>query len=158
LIAPVWRLTPPRYAQHLDGEGARLVGGRWNSPGRPALYTSSHLSLAVLEVFVHLAPELRDMLPELDAVRIAVPSDQGVVEIEIEQFEGLMAASDPLAACRRFGDDWLSRASELVLKAPSVLVPEDPNLILNPLHPGMRQVEIESSRRFRFDPRMVRAV
>jgi Uncharacterized conserved protein len=36
-----------------DGEGARLWGGRWNSPGRPAVYCAGHVSLAILEVVVH---------------------------------------------------------------------------------------------------------
>ena len=50
-----WRLVHARYVVHaFDGEGARLYGGRWNSPGRPAVYTSGSLALAALEVLVHL--------------------------------------------------------------------------------------------------------
>lgn len=157
-MAAVWRLTPPAYARLLDGEGSRIAGGRWNSPGRPLLYTSSHLSLSVLEVFVHFPPELRDNLPELEAVRIVVPDDVGAVEVSLGQFEGLMAAPDPLAACRATGDEWLARGSDLILKAPSVVVPEEMNVMLNPGHVRMREVRIESSRRFRFDPRLVRSM
>jgi len=40
----------------LDSEGARLNGGRWNSPGQPAVYTSSTLALAALEYLVHIEP------------------------------------------------------------------------------------------------------
>src|ERR671914_520595 len=39
--------------EKLDGEGARLAGGRWNSRGRAAVYASSRLSLAALELLVH---------------------------------------------------------------------------------------------------------
>jgi RES domain-containing protein len=154
-MAAAWRLTPPAYAHLLDGEGSSVAGGRWNSPGRPVLYTSSHLSLSVLEVFVHFPPALRDRLPELEAVRIAVPDDASGVEISIGQFEGLMTTSDPLAACRALGDEWLARGSALVLKAPSVVVSEELNVMLNPAHVQMREVRIESSRRFHFDPRLV---
>ena len=50
-----WRLVHARYVAHtFDGEGARLYGGRWNSPGRPAVYTVGSLALAALEVLVHL--------------------------------------------------------------------------------------------------------
>ena len=54
------RICKTRHlATALSGEGARLNGGRWNSPGLPAVYTSSSLSLATLEVLVHLEdPEL----------------------------------------------------------------------------------------------------
>jgi RES domain-containing protein len=37
-----------------DGEGARLEGGRWNSPGTPIVYTSDSAALAALEMLVHL--------------------------------------------------------------------------------------------------------
>ena len=153
----VWRLTPPAYAASLDGEGSRLTGGRWNSPGRLMVYTSSHLSLSVLEVFVHFSQDLRDDLPEMEAVRIHVPDNTGTSEIGSAQFEALIATSDPLAACRSIGDEWLARGAELVLKAPSVLIPEELNVMLNPTHPEMRRVQIERSRRFRFDPRLLRS-
>ena len=33
----IWRLCRRRYAgRPLDGEGARLYGGRWNFPGTPS--------------------------------------------------------------------------------------------------------------------------
>ena len=40
-------------ADAFNGEGARLWGGRWNSPGLPAVYCSQSLSLALLEILVH---------------------------------------------------------------------------------------------------------
>jgi RES domain-containing protein len=153
-MATVWRLTPPQFAHMLDGEGSREAGGRWNSPGRRAVYTSSHLSLCVLEVYVNLPPELRVELADFEAVRINVPDDAIGTEISIEQFASLMTSSDPLAACRAVGDNWLARGSDLVLQAPSGPVPEDPNIVLNPAHPRMREISIVSTRRFLFDPRL----
>ena len=49
----VYRLCKAVYSA-LDGEGARLWGGRWNSAGRPMVYAAASPSLAVLEVLVHL--------------------------------------------------------------------------------------------------------
>jgi len=149
----VWRLARSEFADELDGEGARLFGGRWNSRGRSALYTSSHLSLSVLEVYVHIPPELRDDLPVLRAVSISVPDDAGAASVSQEQLVALLASEDPMAACRVVGDAWLDRDAELVLRVPSILVPEETNLILNPAHPRMREVKIVSSRSFHFDPR-----
>jgi RES domain-containing protein len=155
-MATVWRLTPPAYARLLDGEGSRLAGGRWNSPGCPLVYTSTHLSLSVLEVLVHFPPELRDNLPELEATQLSVPDNAGATEIPLDQFRGLLADGQPLSTCRAFGDEWVARGSALVLKAPSVLVPEELNVMINPAHSGMREVTIVSSRRFHFDPRFTR--
>jgi RES domain-containing protein len=156
-MATVWRLAPPTFARALDGEGSRQSGGRWNSPGRPMVYTSSHLSLCVLEVYVHIPPELRIELTDFEAVRISVPDHASKTEISPEQFRGLMLRRDPLHACQAAGDDWLTRGSDLVLQAPSVLIPEEVNMMLNPRHPHMNEVAIISSRRFRFDPRLATA-
>jgi len=150
----VWRLAPPEYAHALDGEGGKLFGGRWNSPGRNVLYTASYLSLAVLEVYVNIRPDLRDDLPAFQAVRISIPG-AAVTQVSHEQLAAFMAAPDPIAASRRLGDDWLDRSETLVLEVPSVVVPEETNLALNPAHPRMRDVKIVSTRAFRFDPRLV---
>ena len=50
----VYRVCRARYAR-LDGEGARLVGGRWNSPGRAVVYMAESVALAVLENLVHMS-------------------------------------------------------------------------------------------------------
>ena len=50
-----FRLCKTKHlATAFTGEGARLNGGRWNSPGNSVVYTSASLSLATLEVLVHL--------------------------------------------------------------------------------------------------------
>src|SRR5262245_29579658 len=50
-----WRIVKARHAANaFDGEGARLEGGRWNSPGTPTVYTSQSAALAALELLVHL--------------------------------------------------------------------------------------------------------
>jgi len=151
----VWRLTRPEYAERLDGEGSKIAGGRWNSIGRSAVYTSPHLSLSVLEVYVNISQDQRDDLPVLRAVRIAIPDDAAAIQVSQAQFAGFMAQSNPIAASRRMGDEWLDRNDELILEAPSILIPEETNLILNPAHPRMREVKIVSARAFHFDPRLV---
>lgn len=150
----VWRLTPSAFARSFDGEGASLAGGRWNSRGVPALYTSSQLSLCVLEVLVNIPARLRDVLPPFQAVRMSIPDDAGTTEIGLRKFEAMLASADPLSACRTAGDRWIAEGRDLVFAAPSVLVPEELNLMLNPAHPRMSEVAIVSTRRFHFDARL----
>jgi len=152
----VWRLTAPAYADVLTGEGNRVVGARWNSPGRGVVYTSAHLSLAILETYVHLAPAQRETLAEFEAVRISVPDDAGATRVSTDAFNALLSTSDPESACRAVGDRWLAAAADLMLVAPSVVVPEEANIMLNPAHPRMRKVAIVSARRFHFDSRLAR--
>src|SRR4051812_18031854 len=52
-----WRIVKEKHARTaFSGEGARIFGGRWNSPGISIVYCSEHLSLAALEILVHTVP------------------------------------------------------------------------------------------------------
>ena len=54
-MAQAWRIVHQDFvASAFDGEGARSTGGRWNSEGTPLVYTAGTLSLALLEIIVHL--------------------------------------------------------------------------------------------------------
>nr|WP_180996015.1 RES family NAD+ phosphorylase [Tabrizicola aquatica] len=55
----LWQLVDPDQLPGLSGEGTRKHGGRWNSPGLPAVYCASSLALAALEVFVNLPRDRR---------------------------------------------------------------------------------------------------
>src|SRR5712692_9986014 len=64
-----WRLTKTKHLPHaFDGEGPRLYGGRWSSPGRRVVYVSESLALAVLEVLVHLQDAA--ILPAYSTIRV----------------------------------------------------------------------------------------
>lgn len=150
--APLWRLVRPAWAPGLDGEGARLAGGRWNSPGRAVVYCGSSLALCVLETFVHLPPAMRsvDALPAMIAVRIMPPSPEQVVRAED------LGAVDPedAAACRALGDAWIADGAALALSVPSVIVPQERNVVLNVAHPAMAGVVVVSQEAFRLDRRL----
>ncbi|PLR24387.1 RES domain-containing protein [Caulobacter zeae] len=127
----------------LDGEGARLYGGRWNSPGRPMLYTAASPSLAVLEVLVHLdLPP--DLLPlDYRLLWIHVPDDAPSLVLEA-------VPRDSVAA----GDAFLSAGAALCLRVPSQVVPQEINTLINPRHPAFAAVRVEREEAFRFDPRL----
>jgi RES domain-containing protein len=136
-----WRVSRRPFAD-LSGEGARIYGGRWNSPGRPLIYTAENPALAVLEVRVHL-----DLGPDL------IPDDYVLMEIdaggrEVEEVETL--PSDPTA----FGDAWLVEGRTPVLRVPSFIVPQSFNLLLNPAHPGSAGISIVGAQPFDFDKRL----
>lgn len=147
----VWRLVRPEYAPGLDGEGARLAGGRWNSPGRPVVYCSDSLALAVLESFVHLPLALRGSarLPGMTAVKLRLPDDLELVEPDITAAQ-LFAP----AACRALGDQWLEAGAAAALRVPAAVVPEERNVLINPRHSQASRVSFLAQERFRFDPRL----
>ena len=144
----VWRLADPRFATDLNGSGNRIHGARWNSPGRGVLYTSENLSLCVLETLVHLPGALRVRLPERLAIRIEYPDDAEILELRA------LPETARAAKCRETGDRWLDGGAALILKAPSIVVPQDANFMFNPQHPRMGEVKVVETEPFHFDERM----
>ncbi len=136
-----WRLCREPFAD-LGGEGARLYGGRWNSPGRPLVYAASTAALAVLEVRVHL-----DLPPAL------LPEDYVLLTLDLDGL-AMETVSDVPAASQAFGDAWLAAARTPILSVPSAIVAESPNLLLNPRHPDAGVARIAGQRRFIFDRRL----
>ena len=147
----VHRLARVVHAK-LDGEGARLAGGRWNSRGRAAVYASSRLSLAALELLVHTDVPL--VPPDLVAFEIEIP---GTVEIESVELAALpkdwRVPGHP--ACRSIGDVWLAEERTAVLRVPSAVVPEESNYIINPAHRAAKSIHVIGRRTFAFDARLL---
>jgi RES domain-containing protein len=134
----------------LDGEGNREEGARWNSPGRGVVYMSRNLSLCVLETFAHLPAALRLRSPRLSAVQVECPDVPGLT-IGKDKWSAMAGES---AAMRLTGDAWLAGNSALWLEAPSVIVSQETNVMLNPLHPAMAGVKVISIEEFAFDARL----
>ena len=89
----LWRLSKARWARTpLDGEGARRTGGRWNPPGRPVVYCGSTLSLATLEVLVHMS--LETMPDDYVVIALEVPDDLVRLSVGIEHVDDLIADLD----------------------------------------------------------------
>jgi RES domain-containing protein len=147
----VWRIARSAH-QALDGEGARQFGGRWNSPGIPMLYTSQNLSLAGLELLVHVDPGAAPS--DLVALRVEVPEDSGLSIPASELPDGWRDYPAP-AWQAELGDLWIRDRTSLWLAVPSAVVPEEFNVLINPSHSGMRGVRTVETRPFRFDGRLL---
>ena len=148
-----YRLVAPRWANSaLSGEGAKLNGGRWNSPGMSMVYLSGSRALAALELLVHLTtPETR-MIPRV-LVTVSIPPE--LIGGRLWTAPGWQE-EPPGRNSTDQGDDWLRTTSTAAVRAPSVLVPEEDNILLNPLHPEFSKVTILESRTFSYDPRLAR--
>ena len=109
-----------------DSMGARIAGGRWNPPGYPVLYSSSHLSLACLEKLVHLP---KGKMPKrLRYAWTDLPGDLASLD------PGRQHLHQGLHHTAEIGKQWLTHANALAVRAPSILIPEESNILLNPLH------------------------
>lgn len=148
---PVWRICSRRFLA-FDGQGARIHGGRWNFPGFPVVYTSASLSLAALELLVHVDP---DSLP-VGMVALSARIPEGIAIPAIEE-RGLprnwnrYPAPDRL---REMGTDWLRSRVSLALSVPSAVIPTERNYLLNRAHPDFHLLEISKPIVFLLDPRL----
>ncbi len=150
----LWRLVKSRYADSaFDGEGARLYGARWSSPGTRVAYAASSSALAVLEVLVHLGDVT--MLPRYSLIQATVPD--GLVELLSSSALPPGWDSSPVPPyVQAVGDAWVRSGRALALSVPSAIVPGGFNVLLNPAHSLFGRVVINSMEPFRFDARLLR--
>jgi RES domain-containing protein len=144
-----YRVAKRAYSA-LDGEGARKVGGRWNSPGHPMVYAATHLSLAILEQLVRLPT---GKLPaDYVWVGIDVPDDLAIEEVAASDLPGWDHPDRRVS--RAFGDSWLRELRSAALLVPAVVVPQERNLLLNPRHAEIRRVTQGEAAPLVFDRRL----
>jgi len=137
----VWRLARRAFAA-LDGAGASRYGGRWNRTGQDVVYTAENLSLAVLEVVVHLELAMEFFPPDYVKIAIDVP------EIELERAATLPRSA---GAMLELGARWYQTGRTAALLVPSVIVHEEHNLLLNPHHPDFARLRSRRPQSFKFD-------
>jgi len=137
----VWRISKTRYAgsvdEMLNGEGARQLGGRWNSVGVPAVYCAETSSLAALEILVHLAGE---DWPPYSILDIEIP-DELIVE-------PTGSTHDTPAA----GNEMLARS--VAIAVPSAVNGLERTVVINPKHPDFRRIRVGKIRPFVLDQRL----
>ena len=152
-LLTLWRVTKTRYtAQAFTGAGGALHGGRWNSKGRPVIYVSESLALALLETLIHLPRPRR--LRGHSAAAVTIPPDlvQNVARLPRDW------RRNPLAT-RRIGDRWVRSLSSPALAVPSAVFEtgrvRPMNYLLNPNHPDFDRLGIGRFAELDIDPRIV---
>jgi RES domain-containing protein len=158
LTHTVWRIaveTAAYAADDLSGKGAEQTGGRWNAVGAPLVYASSAISLACMETVVHLnagALPLRRFL-----VKIDIP-DEVWARAEVGAPPAGWDAEPAGSASIGYGTQWARSARSALLLVPSVIVPEERNVLINPLHADAALISAAKLRTWRYDPRPLKPV
>ena len=149
-----WRLVKPRHAADaFDGEGARLHGGRWNSPGTRVAYASDSIALAALEVLAHL--QSTSVLQAYSLASLRFPAES-VEVLETTALPSRWRRFPSPPENQAIGDRWAAEGRSLVLRVPSAIIPAAGNFLINPSHPEFKKVVVGRPERFAFDARLVR--
>ena len=147
----VWRIANAAHAA-FDGEGARRYGSRWTRRGLPAVFASATLSLAALERFVHADPDLEPV--DLVAISIEIAERVTVETVEIADLPPDWRTYPAPSSLALIGERWLRAARTVALSIPSVVIPHERNIILNPVHAEFAKLTTRTVEPFSFDPRM----
>lgn len=139
----VYRIAKSEYAEDLSGRGSFLFGGRWNSEGIYALYTSTHRSLAFLELIAHLPLELVSQ------------AEYKVISIEIPEPINKYPIFETLDDARSKGNEILKAKEHLYFDVPSIIFPEERNIIINPIHQLASGIKIIETQKLVIDSRLV---
>ncbi len=126
-----------------------MFGGRWNSKGKAVIYTSSTISLSLLELLTHSISYEETIKNELISIEV---SSANYKEISINELK--INWQDDEDYTKFIGNGFLKSQSSLLLKVPSAIIPEESNMLINPRHKDFKKIKVKSTRVFKFDVRL----
>lgn len=147
----IYRLTLSKYFDTaFSGEGSRRVGGRWTPPGYPAVYASSSRALAVLETVVHAG---QTVFPSHHVIEVGVPDDLDIENVDTHYLSNEWQSNPAPLELQSIGQNWLVGGSTVLLRAPSAIVPQENNYVINPAHPDFARLRLSEPIPFKIDGR-----
>ena len=147
-----FRIVKKRHAlTAFSGDGARTYGGRWNLPGIPMVYAAHTRALAALESLAHFGGAERRM--DFVTFEIEFP-DRLATHLEATFLPRDWRGEEPSPSTQKLGSEWQRSGRCAVLVVPSVLVPQESCVLLNPEHPDVGKIMIAYPEPFTFDARL----
>jgi RES domain-containing protein len=146
----VYRIGKCKYIQDLSGYGSFLNGGRWHNEGTHILYTSSHASLAMLEILAHFSEDNPPI--KMCLITLEVP-DKYIIKLTALLPSDWKKTPAP-KALSFIGDSFIDSKMSLGFEVPSVLIGGENNVLINPEHPRFSEIKIIAKEDIEFDPRV----
>ena len=116
------------------------------------VYTAGTLSLAMLEIIVHL--EFKEALKQYRAIPVEV-QESTILSVDLGGLPEGWNAAVPQPSTQLLGNRWLTEQASAVLKVPSVIVPVEYNYLLNPVHPAWGEMKFGKPVDLPLDPRVM---
>ena len=152
----IYRIERDKYASDvLSGRGAAVAGARWNHIQTPAVYCADSRALAILEILVHLRKVT--LIPHDRFIfTMMVPDDQLLAVNTSDLPNGWNQIPESSSAAKDLFQDLCVKPDRLGLSVPSVVVPQERNLVLNPRCSFFRDViQVLSQDRLSVDKRLL---
>ncbi|URD61283.1 RES family NAD+ phosphorylase [Sphingomonas sp. KRR8] len=138
----LWRVSA--FAD-LSGAGGLHVSGRWHNKGKPIVYASESVALALLEVLAQVED------------RVELPLGYQLLQIEAGQLP-VTRWDDPLPPLeesRAWGDRWLTAQASPLANVPAAVAPHSRNWLINPAHPAAAALTLLSAEQWQWDNRLL---
>ena len=148
----VFRVGDAKHIKDLSGTGARLAGGRWNKKGTSVVYTAQSRALAVLESLVHFSPTT--VPKNYKIATLYIPDTVSQTTVSMKELPKNWRLFPPPSKLPSMGTNWLKSNTSLILIVPSAIVSEEKNLLINPTHQELDQVQLVNIEKFTFDKRL----
>jgi RES domain-containing protein len=155
----LWRIatdTKSYEAHDLSGAGAKTQGGRWNETGIPVIYASETQALACLETIVHLNAGGLPLNRYLVAITIPSPVWSKARTATAATLPVGWDAEPAGRVSIQYGTKWLQSGTNALLRVPSVIVPDEFNVLINPRHPDSARITAAKRRKWLYDTRLIR--
>lgn len=148
----LYNIRKAKYAHSLVASG---VENRWNRNNEFVIYAGSSRALSALEMVVHRS-----------SIQIGAEYKLLVIEVLVEQNDifDVHMGNLPLdwqklnayPALQFIGSEWYQRQNFLLMKVPSVIVPQESNYVINTAHPDFKnKIKIKESEDFKWDVRLL---
>ena len=150
----VFRISSEKYSSVLTASGA---AARWNQDRQFVLYTGSSRSLSSLELVVHRASIIPNILYKVMVISLA---DDRKLYHEVKESElpvnwrFVIAYSE----LQSIGAEWYNKKTSLILKVPSAIIPQEYNYIINTEHKDFNEQNVLLTRleNFFWDERLLK--
>jgi RES domain-containing protein len=153
----IWRIatdTPNYTSEDRSGAGSASTGGRWNMKGTPVVYAAGSIALACLETLVHLNGN--DLPYNRYLVKIKVPLAVWKSRMTLDTtkknvgWDALPFGKVSIDA----GEKWVKEQKSALLVVPSIIVPRENNVLINPAHPDATKLIFDKLEKWRYDTRL----
>jgi RES domain-containing protein len=117
------------------------------------LYAATSRALACLETVVHLGDAGLPLNRYL--VEITVPDVDWVAREVFDAAAHVGWDAEPAGMVSlEWGTAWAASGRTLLAEVPSVIVPEETNVLINPAHPNASGLRVRKVRRWTYDARL----
>ena len=146
----IYRICRAEFATNLNASG---FAGRWNMDGQWVIYASATRSLAALELLANrsgsgLSSPYRVMAIDVPSTSIRIVSTE-MLSSNWRLFSGY-------GRLQEVGAEWYRRMDLLLLRVPSVLVPQEFNYLIHTKHPDFgSSVRLMGVEDFNWDGRLI---